>query len=125
MQFKWILSIALLILSILVLLARSQEEKYWWASPATSISLATWVVIGGVFVVIDRERLRDKLPWSCLIPFLAWVSLAVTLRPPLPDAIILIPIAITAGMAIIMSTDEARLTELLCQLLPSISQFLE
>jgi hypothetical protein len=72
-----------------------------------------------------NRSVHSKLPWSCLIPFLAWVSLAVTLQPPLPDAIILIPIATTAGMAIIMSTDEAKLNEFLCQLLPSLTELFQ
>ncbi|KAK7425953.1 hypothetical protein QQZ08_007535 [Neonectria magnoliae] len=102
-------------LSILVLLARSQQDHIPWAPAATSLALLAWTATGSILLAIHHHFLLQNRRSIAVSTLKFWGITIAALQPPLPDAVLLIPVSITIS-ALCLNAHYDRVQDRLPQL---------
>lgn len=99
-------------LSLLVLLPGSQQHLFSWAPMLTFGILLSWGLTGFSLAVIHNQHLLENPRQMVLYPLQIWVAFVCALRPPLAEAVLLLPICTTAALIHLTAGQNRRTPEL-------------
>ncbi|KAL2273611.1 hypothetical protein FJTKL_04207 [Diaporthe vaccinii] len=95
------------IVAFSVFLLAGQREAFPWVSSVTSVGLALWTAIGVPLLLIYRQTLSQKLPWSVLIPLKFFFLFAGVPPSDLYQAGLLMPLSVNIGLVCLVMYNDA------------------